>query len=100
MMLFFSFLQVSEVYSLKSILLVEQWQIRRRNLQARSILRSCENQVEATFSSCQHIYTHLSILIAGEVEEKEELKNLLMWHKSSFHVTVDRELLTYMKNKK
>ena len=56
--------------------------------------------METALSSCRHICTHLSILIAGEVEEKEELKNLLMWHKFSFHVMVDRELLTYVKNKK
>ena len=43
---------------------------------------------------------HLGILIAGEVEKKEELKNLLMWGKFSFHVMVDRELFTYGKNKK
>ena len=35
--------------------------------------------------------------IAGEVEEKEELKNLLMWSKLSFHVVVDRKIYTYMK---
>ena len=34
---------------------------------------------------------HLGILIAGKVEEKEELKNLLMWGEISFHVIVDRE---------
>ena len=43
---------------------------------------------------------HLGILIAGEVQEKEELKNLLMWGKFSFHVMVDRQLFTYVKNKK
>ena len=51
-------------------------------------------------SSCGHTCTHLGILIAGEVEEKEELKNLLMWGKFSFHVMVDRKLFTYVKNKK
>ena len=44
--------------------------------------------------------THLGILIAGEVQDKEELKNLLMWGKFSFHVMVDRQLFTYVKNKK
>ena len=33
-----------------------------------------------------------NILIAGEVEGKEELKHLLMWGKFSFYVMVDREL--------
>ena len=39
-------------------------------------------------------------LIAGEVEEKEELKNLLMWGKFSFHVMADCETFTHLKNKK
>ena len=43
---------------------------------------------------------HLGILIAGEVEKKEKLKYLLMCGKFSFHVMVDRELFTYVKNKK
>ena len=51
-------------------------------------------------SSCCHTCTRLGILIAGEAEEKEELKNFLMSGKFSFHVMVDRELLTYVKNKK
>ena len=38
--------------------------------------------------------------MAGELEEKEELKNLLMWGKFSFHVMVDCEIFTYVKNKK
>ena len=99
MMLFFSFLQISEVCCLKSIHLVEQWLISRRNSQARSILCRYENQVETSLSSCGHARTHLGILIAGEVEEKEELKKL-MWGKLSFHVMVDRSLFTYVKNKK
>ena len=44
--------------------------------------------------------THLGILIAGEVEENEELKNLLMWGEFSFHVMVDREIFNYVKNEK
>ena len=56
--------------------------------------------MEISLSSCGHTCTHLGILIAGEVEEKEELKNLLMWGKFSFHVMVDRKLFTYVKNKK
>ena len=98
--MFFSFLQMSEVWSLKSIHLVEQWQIKGRNSQARSILCSYENQVETSLSSCRHTCTHLGILIAGEVEKKEKLKYLLMCGKFSFHVMVDRELFTYVKNKK
>ena len=97
MMLFFCFLQVSEVCSLKSIYLVKQWLIRRRNSQARSILCSYRNKVETSLSSCGDTCTHLGILIAGEVEEKEEL---LMWGKFSFHDMVDREIFTYVKNKK
>ena len=71
-----------------------------KNLQAHSILCSYGNQVETSLSSCCHTCTHLGILIAGEAEEKEELKNLLMWGKFSFHVMVDRELFRYVKNKK
>ena len=56
--------------------------------------------METSLSSCGHLYTHLGILTAGEVEEKEELKNLLMWGKVSFHVMIDRECFTYVENKK
>ena len=38
--------------------------------------------------------------IAGEVEEKEELKHLLKWGKFSFHVMVDREIFTHLKNER
>ena len=55
--------------------------------------------METYLSSYGHPYTHLGILIAGEVEEKQELKNLLMWGKFSLYLMVDRELLTYVKNK-
>ena len=37
---------------------------------------------------------------ALEIEEKEELKNLLKWGKFYFYVMVDREIFTYLKNKK
>ena len=57
------------------------------------------NQGETSLSSCCQTCTHLDILIVGEVEEKEELKNLLMWGKFSFHVMVDHELFTYVKKK-
>ena len=33
------------------------------------------------------------------VEGKEELKNSLKWGKFSLYVMVDREILTYLKNK-
>ena len=67
------------------------------NSQARSILCSYGNQVETSLSSCGHTCTHLGILIAGEVAEKQELKNLLMWGEFSFHVMLDREIFTYVK---
>ena len=75
MMLFFSFLQSSEVCSLKSVYLVDQWQIRRRTSQARSIVCNYGNDVETSLSSCDHICTHLDMPIAVEVEEQKELKN-------------------------
>ena len=53
-----------------------------------------------TLSSCRHTCTHLVILIAGEVERKEKLKNVSVCGKFSFHVRGDRELFTYVKNKK
>ena len=64
------------------------------------ILCSYENQMEISLSSCGHTCTHLGNLIAREVEEKEELKNLLMWGQFSFHDMVDREIFTYVKNEK
>ena len=93
---FFSFLQISEVCSLKSVSLVEQWHIRRSNPQAHSVVCSYENQVETSVSGCGHTSTNLGIIMAREVEEKKELKNLLMWGEFSFHVMVD----TYVKNEK
>ena len=74
---FLSFLQISEVCSLKSVYLVEQWYIRRRNSQPRSILCSYGIQVETSSSSSGHSYSNLGIPIAGEVEENEELKDSL-----------------------
>ena len=56
--------------------------------------------METSLSTCGHTSTHLDILIAGEEEEKKEQKNLLMCGKFSFHVMVDREIFTYVKNKK
>ena len=96
----FSFLQISAVCSLKSFHLVGQWQIKRRNSQARSILRSYGNQVQISLSSCGYTCSNLGILIAGEVGEKEELKNLLIWGKFFSHVMVDHEICTYVNNKK
>ena len=57
----FSFLQISEVCSLKSIYLVEQCWIRRKNSQARSIQCSYGNQMETSLSSCGHTCTDLGI---------------------------------------
>ena len=61
------------------------------------MFKSYGNLVEISLSSCGHICTGWGIPIAGEVEEKEELKNLFKWDKFSFHAMVDREILTYLK---
>ena len=53
--------------------------------------------METSLSSCGHTCTHLGILIAAEVAEKQELKNLLMWCEFSFRVMLDREIFTYVK---
>ena len=80
--------------------LVEQWYIRRSNSQAHSVVCSYENQVETSVSGCGHTSTNLGIIMAREVEEKKELKTLLMWGEFSFHVMVDCKLFTYVKNEK
>ena len=46
---------------------------------------------------CEAVATHVSTL---EEKEKQELKNLLKWGKFSLYVMVDREIFTYLKNKK
>ena len=61
------------------------------------MLCSYENQVETYH--CQVVATHVPTL-SLEVGEKEELKNLLKCGKFSFHVMVDSEVFTYLKNKK
>ena len=48
---------------------------------------------------CQVVATYVPTQ-ALEEEGKEELKNLLKWGKFSFYVMVDREISTYLKNKK
>ena len=48
---------------------------------------------------CQVVTTHVPTLPL-EVEEKEELKNLLKCGEFSFYVIEDREIFTYLKNKK
>ena len=51
------------------------------------LVLSCDshgNQVDTSLSSCAHPCTDLGISIAGEVEEKEALKNLLEWSKYPF----------------
>ena len=53
--------------------------------------------METSLSSCGHTCTHLGILIAGEVAEKQELKNLLMWGEFFFHIMLDREVFTYIR---
>ena len=58
---FFSFLQISEVRSLKSVHFLDKWQIRRRNSLASSMLCSYENQVETSLPSCSHTCTQLDI---------------------------------------
>ena len=63
------------------------------------MLCSYGNQVETSLLSCGHTWTHLGILVAGEVAEKQELKNVLMWGEFSFHVMLDREVFTYVKMK-
>ena len=47
----------------------------------------------------QVVATYVPILPL-EVEEKEELKNLLKYSKSSFYVIVVSQVFTYLKNKK
>ena len=51
-------------------------------------------------SNCVHTGTNLSISIAGEMEETEELKNLLKLSKLRFYVIVNREIFPCLKNKK
>ena len=68
---FFSFLQISEVRCLKSVYLVEQWQITRRNSQARLILFSYRNQVETSLSSCGHTCTNMAFDIDITVARKD-----------------------------
>ena len=58
------------------------------------------NQVKNSLSSCSHICSDLVIPIAEEVGEKEKLKNLLKWDKFSIYVMVNREMFTYLRNKK
>ena len=53
--------------------------------------------MESSLSSCGHTCTHLDILIAGEVAEKQELKTLLMWGEFFFHIMLDREVFTYIR---
>ena len=48
---------------------------------------------------CQDVATHVPTK-SLEVEEKEERKNLLKWGKFSFYLIVNREIFTYLKNKK
>ena len=63
-----------------------------------TILYSYRNQVETLLSCCGHICTDLDIPIDGELEDKEELKNLLKWGEFSFNVMVDHEINLKNKN--
>ena len=56
--------------------------------------------METSLSSCGHTCNNLGIQKAGEVKEKEELKNFLKLDKFSFYVLADREIFIYLKNKK
>ena len=56
--------------------------------------------MEISLSSCGHTCTNLDIPIAGEVEGKEELENVLQWDKFSFYLMEDCKIVTYLKNKK
>ena len=58
-------------------------------------------------SSCGDTCTHLGILIAGEVTEKQELRNFLMWgllschvRSRNFHVGENEKYLILIVNKK
>ena len=95
----FSFLQMSEVCSLKQICLVERWWIRRRNSQALSILCGFGNQVETSLSSCDHTCTDLKVSIGSERKGRTE-KLVKKEGKFSFHVILDRKTFAYLKNKK
>ena len=53
--------------------------------------------METSLSSCGHTCTHLGILIAAEVAEKQELKNLFMWGEFSVQVMLNREIFMYVK---
>ena len=48
--------------------------------------------METSLPSCGHTYTHLGIVIAGELEEKEEVEILLMSGEFYFYVRVDHEI--------
>ena len=56
--------------------------------------------METLLRSYGHTCTHLGILISGEVAEKQELRNALVWGESSFHVMLDLEVFTHAKNEK
>ena len=48
-------------------------------------------------SICGNTNTNLDISLAGQVEEKEEIKNLLKWSKFYFYEMVDCKIVTYLK---
>ena len=95
MMLFFSFLQISEVCSLKSIY---WWSNSKLGEGIPNPIQSCVVREIRWKPHCQVV--DLDIPVAEKVEEKEELKNLLKWGKFSYYVMVDRKIVAYLKNKK
>ena len=75
----------------------------RSSSRARLILCSYGNQVDTWLWSCGHTCTDLGIPIAGEVEEKEELKNLLKlgnnWSQN-FHKPKKLEIANFNSSQK
>ena len=56
------------------------------------------NQVESPLWNCGHTCTDLGIPIAGQVEEKEKLKNLLKWgngRSGNFHIPKKLEIANF-----
>ena len=95
-MVLFFFLEISEVCSLKSIYLVEQWLIRRTNSQAPSVQCSYGYQVETSLSSCGHTYTDLGTGSGrkGRTEKLVKVAQILrlcdgrlFTHDKNFHIS-------------
>ena len=67
---------------------------------ARSILCSNGNQVETFIVKLWPYMNPFRPSKSWRSGRKEELKNLLMWGEFSFHIMVDREIFTNVKNEK